>query len=352
MTKRYVFTPRRTGTPRRNGFTMRRNRRWLSPMLLLPAALVGSAVLLSVLLSGGSGAPCSGNACEALVAGDEGAAVAAAVASPTPRRSPRLGVEPVPKVTGLAASVIEEPCGATLYGLNERMHLPPASLTKIAAALAAVHHRDLSDIADITVNGPALSDETDSTIMGLEPGMRLSLHDLLYGLLLPSGNDAAIAIAQFVAGDEPAFVALMNEETANMGLRDSRFENPHGLDAPRHYTSAYDIATLGAALLREPALAEIVRTKTYQPAWDGPALQNLNLMLGNYHGVIGVKTGYTDLAGQTIVAAAERDGRRIIVSVLKSEDLYVDSAALLDWAFNETNPACEVTEAQAASVGR
>ncbi len=177
--------------------------------------------------------------------------------------------------------------------------------------------------------------------MGLAPGQRLTVRDLLYGLLLPSGNDAALQLAEHVSGSVPAFVELMNQKAAQLGLEDSHFTNPHGLHDPAHYTSAYDIAMLGAELLKNPDLAEIVRTQTHQPAWDGPELKNINLLLGLYPGAIGVKTGFTDEAGKTIVAAAERDGRRIVVSLLHSEELYVDAPLLLDWAFSSVAPACD-----------
>jgi D-alanyl-D-alanine carboxypeptidase len=263
-------------------------------------------------------------------------------AAPTPTSRPRLasGEDP-PPITGNSAVVMEEPCGGTLFEQNPHLSVPPASLTKIMTALVAVQHSGPDDVILADVNGPELSLETDSTVMGIEPGMRLTMRDLLYGLLLPSGNDAAIQIAEQVAGSVPAFVRMMNEEASALGLSDTHFSNPHGLDDANLYSSASDMATMGRALLADPLLAEIVGTRTYQPAWEGPALQNLNLLLGFYEGAIGVKTGYTDLAGQTIVAAAERDGRRIIVSVMGAKtEIYVDASSLLDWAFSETEPAC------------
>jgi D-alanyl-D-alanine carboxypeptidase len=176
--------------------------------------------------------------------------------------------------------------------------------------------------------------------MGIEPGMRLSMRDLLYGLLMRSGNDAAIQIAEEVGGSVPAFVRMMNEKAEELGLTDTHFTNPHGLDDAALYSSAYDMAVMGRELLRDPLLAEIVQTQFYQPAWDGPALENLNLLLGSYPGVLGIKTGYTDLAGQTIVAAAERGGRRIILAVMGAQtEMYGDATGLLEWAFSETS-AC------------
>jgi D-alanyl-D-alanine carboxypeptidase len=176
--------------------------------------------------------------------------------------------------------------------------------------------------------------------MGLQPGMQMSMRDLLYGLLLPSGNDAAIAIAEHVAGSVPAFVELMNAKAGELELRNTHFANPHGLDDPDHYTSAHDIAVFGRELLRRPELAEIVRSMEYQPAWDRPAFSNGNRLLFDYPESIGIKIGFTDEAGQTIVAAAERGGRRIIVSVLGSSTVYQDAVALFEWAFSDTTSAC------------
>lgn len=245
-----------------------------------------------------------------------------------------------PRITGRAAAVIEPPCGALLYGLNEHAHFGPASLTKIATALVAAERADLSDTVDVRINSGLLAASTASTVMGLEPGMRLSLLDLMHGLLLVSGNDAAIAIADHIAGSQAAFVAMMNAKAAQLGLTDTHFANPHGLDEAEHYSSAYDMALLGRELLAQPELAAVVRTKQYQPAWDGAELWNGNELLDRYAGAIGVKIGYTEQAGQTIVAAAEREGRTIIVSMLSGWDRYADASLLLDWAFASTTPVC------------
>lgn len=246
-----------------------------------------------------------------------------------------------PRITGRAAAVLEALCGAPLYGLNEHVRLAPASLTKIATALVAVERADSGETVDVRVNSGLLHASTASTVMGLEPGMRLSLRDLLYGLLLVSGNDAAIAIADHVAGNTQAFVAMMNVLTQTLGLDNTHFANPHGLDEVGHESSAYDMVLLGRALLARPELAAIVQTERYQPAWEGPEVWNGNELLERYRGAIGVKIGYTERAGQTIVAAAERDGRTVIVSVLSAWDRYGDATELLDWAFANTEPACD-----------
>lgn len=243
-------------------------------------------------------------------------------------------------IAGRAAAMIEEPCGASLYDYNAHERRAPASLAKIATAIVALEGADVSEMVDVRVDGAELAVTTESTVMGLQPGQRLSLRDLLYGLLLPSGNDAAIAIAEHVGDSEAAFVGLMNSKVEQLGLGDTHFTNPHGLDDPDMYTSAFDIAMLGRELMRQPELATIVRTRIYQPAWDDPPLWNGNRLLYAYPESVGVKIGFTDSAGGTIVAAAERDGRRLIVSVLGSSQVYQDVITLFEWAFSNAPSAC------------
>jgi D-alanyl-D-alanine carboxypeptidase (penicillin-binding protein 5/6) len=250
------------------------------------------------------------------------------------------GDDPPPEITGGAAVVMEEPCGEILHSLNEHTRLPPASLTKIATAIVAADRKPLDTAIDVQMDGAALSLETDATVMGIKPGQRLTLYDLLNGLILRSGNDAALTIAQAVAGNEQKFVKLMNERVAALGLRNTHFVNSHGLDNPGHFSSAYDLALLGRELLASPDLATIASSQAYTPNWDAGQLTNINLLLSNYPGAIGIKTGFTDLAGQTIVGGADRHGRRLLVSVMQSSDVYVDATALLDWAFANTAPAC------------
>lgn len=315
-------------------------------MLLFPLALVVTALLAGYrlpedggrLLTASSGCE-TAEGCGPVVVVPPGCGYGGACASP--RNEPAFAGEvSPPEITARAAAVIEEPCGGVLYGVNADMRLAPASLTKLATALVAAERADLSDTVEVRVDGAELAATTDSTIMGLQPGQRLSMGDLLYGMLLPSGNDAAIAIAEHVGITVPAFVDLMNEKVAQLGLGDTHFTNPHGLDEAGLYTSAFDIAMLGRELIRRPELADIVRTPTYQPAWDGPPMWNSNRLVYSYPGSLGVKIGYTDEAQQTIVAAAERDGRRLIVSALGSSDIYEDAVSLLEWGFTGTQSAC------------
>jgi D-alanyl-D-alanine carboxypeptidase (penicillin-binding protein 5/6) len=200
-------------------------------------------------------------------------------------------------------------------------------------AAVATDQASTNRMIKTNIDGAKLFDDTGSTIMGLKPGMELSLLDLLYGLLLPSGNDAAKAIAVGIAGDESSFVELMNAKAESLALDDSHFTNPHGLDEPGLYSSAYDMAMLARYVMQQPMLRQIVSTVSWQPSWDGPPVWNGNRLIGEYDGADGVKIGYTEASQQTIVASATRGGRRIIASLMRSQDRYTDSKRVLDWAF-------------------
>jgi D-alanyl-D-alanine carboxypeptidase (penicillin-binding protein 5/6) len=191
----------------------------------------------------------------------------------------------------------------------------------------------------VEVSGKALKKATRSSIMGLEPGMDVSVQDLLYGLFLPSGNDAALELAEHVSGDVPSFVAEMNQEASRLGLYQTHFTNPHGLDSPGLVSTAYDMARAGLIMMQNPVLAEISSTSSYTLE-GGLLLRNGNKLLGSYPGAYGVKIGFTNRAKHTIVAAASRGGRDLYVAVLGSENLYPETSAILDWAFSATKPAC------------
>jgi len=254
-----------------------------------------------------------------------------------------------PPISAVSAAVIDSDCGDLLYDKDAHRRLPPASTTKITTAIVAAETSDPDEMVRVNIDNVYFG---ESTVMGLETGMTLSLRDLLYGLLLPSGNDAAIAIARHVAGDVPSFVNRMNAKVRDLGLEDTHFTNPHGLDSPSHYSSAYDLAMLGRYAMKNELITEIVKTKQYQPKWDGPELWNGNLLLWLYPGADGVKIGWTEKAGQTIIASAERDGRRFYVALMGSQDRYTDAIWLFDWAFeNSPRQSCG-GESVAADTGQ
>lgn len=281
---------------------------------------------------------CVGSCASVSAAEDDTVAV---IASPTAQPTPTSAPEPAgfPFVSARSLSVIEGGCGAELFGRDEHRSLPPASLTKLMTAAVAVEHAGPDTMITSNVDGAQLYDETGSTIMGLKPGMELSLRDLLYGLLLPSGNDAAIAIAEGVGGSEQQFVAMMNEKAASLGLDDTHFTNPHGLDDDGLRSSAHDMAMLARYVMQNALLREIVAAPTWQPRWDGPPLWNGNRFISEYPGADGVKIGYTEESQQTIVASATRDSRRLIVALMRSNDRYTDAERVLDWAFDQPS-AC------------
>jgi len=239
---------------------------------------------------------------------------------------------PVPRTGARAAVVIDDSTGAVLYGDRAFDELPPASLTKMVTALVALERGTLDQRVE-----PQGDYDVEPILIGIGVGDSLRLEDALYGLLLNSGNDAGLAIAESVGqGSIPRFVGWMNQLVRRLGLSHTRFLNPHGLDQSGHVSSAYDMAIIGRALMRQPTLARIVgerrRLIEGPPRW---LFQTTNLLLGSYPGADGIKTGYDTLAGRCLVGTAVRDGRRAIAVVMNSDRYVRDTAALLDAAFDD-----------------
>lgn len=261
--------------------------------------------------------------------------------TPTATVAPPLktGSAPPPSVQAYSIAVVDEGSGALLYGKDPHRRLPPASVTKIFTALVALRYGHLHQIVDVHFDQSQLA---DSTLMGLQEGDRFTLEDLLYGLMLPSGNDAALAIANAVGGNEDHFVELMNAEAQDLGLHDSHFVNPHGLDAPGHYTSAYDLAMAARyGMTHYAEFRKLASARSYEVRGSRSfTVWNLNRFLWSYPGADGVKIGYTDNAGKTIVASATRNGHRVYVVLLHCGDIVNDSVPLFNWVFdNFTWPA-------------
>ncbi len=232
----------------------------------------------------------------------------------------------MPPITARAALLADARTGEVLLSYNADQPLPPASTTKMMTALVTLERVRPDEV--VTVPAEAL---IGNASMGLRAGEQLTVEDLLYGLLMVSGNDAAMALAYHVGGSPEAFVALMNQKAAEMGLSHTHFVNPHGLDAPDHLASAADLLAIARAGLENDLFAQIVATPQKQVA--GRLLINRNELLTTYPGADGVKTGTTDAAGQCLVASATREGGRAISIVLGSRDRYADSRALLDHYF-------------------
>ncbi|MDQ5823345.1 MAG: D-alanyl-D-alanine carboxypeptidase [Chloroflexota bacterium] len=242
-----------------------------------------------------------------------------------------------PEIGARAAIVVEYPSGRILYSRAMHDQLAPASTTKILTAILALEYGKLDEV--FTVVDEDLVGESS---MGLSSGERQTLLDLIYGMMLPSGNDASMVVARGLAGkvapvagspDDPIarFSTLMNTRVEQLGLRNSHFVNPHGLDMEGHYSSAYDLASLSWYAMHFPAFNEIAKQVSYEA--PGHYLLNTNEMLTRYEGADGIKTGWTDEGGLCLVTSATRDGRRLISVVLNAPRWYVDSAALLDYGF-------------------
>jgi len=241
-----------------------------------------------------------------------------------------------PEIVGQAGIVMDVVTGKVLYEKNADTQFEPASTTKIMTAILALEEGNLSDIV-VTGKEPTL---VDGSRIYLEEGEKLTLEQMLYGMMLNSGNDAAVAIAEHIGGSVETFVKMMNEKAREIGAYNTTFVNPSGLPAKGHVTTAYDLALISRyALLNFPEFRKIVATKTKEVPWEGQEwnrqLINLNKLLWNYDGADGVKTGYTSSAGHTLVASATRDGWQLISVVLKSNtSIWSDSANLLDYGFS------------------
>lgn len=236
-----------------------------------------------------------------------------------------------PANTALAAVVMDEASGAVLYEKDAHRPLPPASLTKIATAILAAESGRLDETVIVDVDSRTMR---GSTVMGLIPGDRFTLRDLLHGLMMPSGNDAALAIGRALAGSDLAFVHQMNDLSRRLGLTNTNWSNPHGLGGTAHYTSAYDLAILSRYYMSFPELRNVVAKRSYNAASDRTIeMWTLNPLFG-YPGVDGLKTGYTRTAGKTLVTSRVKDGHRIFVVILNDGNRSGDAWALSQWAFD------------------
>jgi len=236
---------------------------------------------------------------------------------------------PGPPVRAAAAILIEAETGTVLYAHNEHERRPMASTTKMMTALLALETTPLDE--RVTVSPQAV--RVAGSDAGLRPGQQLTLLELLYALMLPSGNDAANVIAEHVAGSQAAFAEAMTARAQELGASRTRFANAHGLDAPDHYSTAYDLAIIARAAMRYPTFSQIVATRVFEPESISRTWRNTNRLLWSFEGVEGVKTGTTSGAGYCLVAAASRSGMRLLAVVLGSPDRYGDAVRLLEYGF-------------------
>ena len=232
-----------------------------------------------------------------------------------------------------AAVLIERSTGNILLCANEHTPLPMASTTKVMTALMALELGNMEDIVTVGRNAYGVP----GTSIYLSEGERISLRDLLYGLLMASGNDAAVAIAEHIGGDVDTFCRMMTERAAELGCQHTVFINPNGLPAQGHQTTAYDLALIAREAMNHPLFREIVSTKRASIPWEGRSyhriLNNKNRLLTDYEGATGIKTGYTKAAGRCLVFGAKRDGLEVIGVVLCCGDWFDEAARLMDLGF-------------------
>ena len=223
---------------------------------------------------------------------------------------------------GQSYIVMERTSKRVLKSSNPDMRLPMASTTKAMTALVAIENGNLTDV--VTVPKEAVGIEGSSIY--LKEGEKFTLEELLYGLMLRSGNDSAVTIAVHIAGSVDGFVQMMNERAEKMGLKNTHFSDPHGLGGDDHYTSAYDLAAIASEALSNESFKRIVSTKyiTVEGSEDRETryFANKNKILYNYSGATGVKTGYTVDAGRCLIASSERNGMEVVAVALNYYDYF------------------------------
>ncbi len=223
---------------------------------------------------------------------------------------------------------MEADTGTVLHEQNADARLLIASTTKIMTALVVLERCGVDELVIIPDGFQAV----EGSSMYLKPGERLSVRDLLYGLMLASGNDAAVALAQYVSGSVASFAELMNNKARALGCQNTHFVNPHGLDADDHYATARDLALITRTAMQNADFCEIAGTKSITVA--GRTLKNHNKLLWTDPDVCGGKTGYTSSAGRSLVTFAERDGMQLICVTLSAPDDWDDHRALYAWGYD------------------
>lgn len=243
--------------------------------------------------------------------------------------SPKL-----PEINSRAYVVIDRNSNRILCGKNEMQKRKMASTTKIMTALVIIERGNLDQTIEISKKAA----NTGGSRLGLKTGDKVTIRDLLYGLMLRSGNDAAVALAEYAGGDISGFSTLMNQKAEELGLTNTHFETPHGLDQDEHYTTAYELALLANQAMRNKTFATIVGTKTITITINGypKALNNTNELLGNLAGVYGIKTGFTNGANRCLVTACLRGNLDIICVVLGADTKKcrtTDSIKLIEYTY-------------------
>ncbi|MBR3249864.1 MAG: D-alanyl-D-alanine carboxypeptidase [Clostridia bacterium] len=242
----------------------------------------------------------------------------------------------IPDINSRSAIVLERTTKSVLYGKNEYDVRKMASTTKIMTAIVVIENADLYSTVTISKKAAA----TGGSTLGISEGDKITVCDLLYGLLLKSGNDTAVALAEHVGGSIEGFADMMNEKAKSLNLVNTHFVTPHGLDNDNHYTTAYELALLTNYALQNQTFANFVETKNHTVTINGnpKSISNTNELLGNLNGVYGVKTGFTNGANRCLVTACKRDNLDIICVVLGADTKKFrtqDSIKLIEYAFKK-----------------
>lgn len=245
----------------------------------------------------------------------------------------------VPNTNSRACVVIDRNTNTILYGKNERQKRKMASTTKIMTATIIIENCNLDEIIEV----PKKAAGTGGSRLGLKTGDKITIRDLLYGLMLCSGNDAAVALAEYSGGSIEGFAELMNKKASELELINTHFETPHGLDSDEHYTTAYELALLSNYALNNKTFLQIVGTKNYTVTINGnpKQLSNTNELLGTLEGVYGVKTGFTNGANRCLVTACKKNNMDIICVVLGADTKKFrtqDSIKLINYIFDNFKP--------------
>lgn len=233
------------------------------------------------------------------------------------------------------AGILVSKDGKVLWSREPNTRHSIASITKIMTAIVALENAKPTDVMTV----PEVSTEVGESSAALKRGEKMPLKDLLGALLVKSGNDAALAVAINIGGDVPTFVKMMNDKAEELGMTNTHFDNPHGLDSKTHYSTAHDVSIMSRYALEKPVLREIVSSKLYKfsDATNSHSLPNTNLLLWKYRGAIGTKTGWTDKAGYCLSAAANREGQELYAITLGTSTeiaRFSESAKVLDFGYD------------------
>lgn len=249
-------------------------------------------------------------------------------------------------VSAQSAIVIEATTGRVLYEKNAYQKLPMASTTKIMTAVLTIENCDLDETVTVGKNASGI----EGSSIWLAVGEKMKVSELLFGMMLASGNDAAMALAEHVAGSKEEFAAMMNAKAKELGAYNTNFMNPNGLPNDNHYSTAYDMALISAYAMSLPYFCEVVKTQYKTLPWEGHewerVVKNKNKILWQYEGGNGIKTGYTKAAGRCLCAAAIREDMQLVSVVLNAPDMFGDTMDLLTSGFDGFDNMCILEEGE------